>query len=97
METGEPRLHAGEEIARRQPPCLKDEDYCPKVKPGHSDLTPHNIQVYRQYQYFKSIDEWPDDIWSKRWRSIIGEIESRLEQQDRDSLMVKRLANLLRR
>jgi hypothetical protein len=96
MSTGKPRLHAGEEIPRSQAPCVKDEDYCPKVRPGHSDLTDDNYRIFRDYLHSKSIDDWPDDVWSKRWRVIIQDIEQMVDQRDRDDYLARRIAGHMR-
>jgi hypothetical protein len=93
LSTGLPILHAGELIPRSQPPCVKDDTVCRKVRPGHSDFSEANAQIYREYQLCKSIDDWSDQHWvMSYWFHIIRDVEDSIEEQRRDV----RLARMLR-
>jgi hypothetical protein len=92
LKTGEKILHGGDPIPVRKAPCEQDEKICPKGKPGHSDLTAENLEIFRLYRFCKSIDEWPDDIEFRRYRSLLEEIERvserRAEKRDQYRFLV---------
>ena len=88
LQTGERRLHGGQPIPVRHPPCADDETVCPKVRPGHSDLTEANMRLFADYLYCRSIDRWPDDDHSRRYRLIIDSVyaEAEIARQRREQM-----------
>lgn len=97
MQTGEKILHAGKPIPVKFAPCEKDKNVCKKVRPGYSDLSPENREIYEQYLYFRESGKFPDDMFAQRYKSIIEEIESLVEEGKRmDRLESVILRSMLR-
>ena len=73
-------LNGGEPIPVSRPPCADDEDICPKVRPGHSDLNDQAMEIFLHWRMCRSLDEWPDDFQVKRYRRILDGIVSEHER-----------------
>lgn len=96
LKTGLPILNAGEKIPRKEPPCVKDDSICKKVRPGHSDLSRQNMEIYREYQYFRAVDEKPECVVMRYWYEVIRSLEDRMEREEESERMARQIAMRLR-
>jgi hypothetical protein len=69
---------------------------CPKVKPGHSDLTPQASEVFWHWWYCNKLDEHPQEIEARRFRRILDAIRDEIDKSHDESRMGEMMAMMRR-
>lgn len=91
-----PILNGDQKIPRKEPPCVKDDTICKKVRPGHSDLSAENRELFLEYQYWRAIGEKPDCLVMRYWYEIIRSIEDDADESHRSEMLAMRIAGRIR-
>lgn len=74
LNTGERKLNGGDPIPVSHPPCHYSKTVCPKVKPGHSDLSADAREILTDYRYYQSIGRWPDDPYTLHYKVLLDRV-----------------------
>lgn len=76
------------------PPCEFSLTACPKVKPGHSDLTDVNKRVLNFHMRCRAVGEWPDDGVVRDHATLLERVitEAENDRREETQMQISRLA-----
>ena len=85
LKTGQRRMNGKYPIRRGKagPACLTDDTVCPKVRPGHSDLTPQNMAVLQHYSECRAVGAFPDDGAVRGNAAVLDRVYESVEHERR--------------
>jgi len=79
---GLPILNGEHMIPVRHPPCYDDDTVCPKVRPGHSDLSETAQDIYDDWRLAKALDEPPKGPWAKVYHGLLDRLVAQIQGED---------------
>lgn len=78
---GQRILSGNDPIPISRPPCIDDDDVCPKGKPGKTEFIPAAAEVFWYWRLCESLGDHPDDPWVKRYRKMLERLSDRVKYE----------------